>query len=52
MEEELSLDNILGAEEIENLFIEDESTQETPPVEDKDNPKGEEKEKSLEKSDI
>ena len=37
MEEELSLDNILGAEEIENLFIEDESTQESPPVEDKDN---------------
>ena len=29
MEEELSLDNILGAEEIENLFIDDE-TQETP----------------------
>ena len=45
MEEELSLDNILGAEEIENLFVEDESTQETSPVEDKDNPKGEEKEK-------
>lgn len=32
MEEELSLDNILGAEEIENLFIDDE-TQETPPPE-------------------
>lgn len=30
MEEELSLDNILGAEEIENLFVDDE-TQETPP---------------------
>lgn len=30
MEEELSLDNILGADEIENLFI-DEETQETPP---------------------
>ena len=29
MEEELSLDNILGAEEIENLFIDDD-TQETP----------------------
>ena len=27
MEEELSLDNILGAEEIENLFVEDEDTQ-------------------------
>ena len=30
MEEELSLDNILGAEEIENLFVEDEDTQDTP----------------------
>lgn len=30
MEEELSLDNILGAEEIDNLFVED-GTQETPP---------------------
>ena len=32
MEEELSLDNILGAEEIENLFVEDEATQDTPPA--------------------
>lgn len=32
MEEELSLDNILGAEEIENLFIEDNETQDTPPA--------------------
>lgn len=32
MEEELSLDNILGAEEIENLFVEDDETQDTPPV--------------------
>ena len=32
MEEELSLDNILGADEIENLFVDDEETQETPPV--------------------
>ena len=32
MEEELSLDNILGADEIENLFVEDEDTQDTPPV--------------------
>ena len=31
-EEELSLDNILGAEEIENLFVEDDETQDTPPV--------------------
>ena len=32
MEEELSLDNILGAEEIENLFVEDNETQDTPPA--------------------
>ena len=32
MEEELNLDNILGTEEIENLFVDDE-TQETPPPE-------------------
>ena len=32
MEEELSLDNILGAEEIENLFVEDDGTQGTPPA--------------------
>lgn len=32
MEEELSLDNILGAEEIESLFVEDEDTQDTPPA--------------------
>ena len=32
MEEELSLDNILGAEEIENLFVEDGETQGTPPA--------------------
>lgn len=32
MEEELSLDNILGAEEIENLFVEDNETQGTPPA--------------------
>lgn len=30
--EELSLDNILGAEEIENLFVEDGETQDTPPA--------------------
>ena len=30
--EELSLDNILGADEIENLFIDEEETQETPPA--------------------
>ena len=32
MGEELSLDNILGAEEIENLFVEDNETQDTPPA--------------------
>lgn len=32
MEEELSLDNILGAEEIENLFVEDGETHDTPPA--------------------
>lgn len=32
MEEELSLDNILGAEEIENLFVEDDETQNAPPA--------------------
>lgn len=30
--EGLSLDNILGAEEIENLFVEDDETQDTPPA--------------------
>lgn len=33
MEEELSLDNILGAEEIENLFVDDNESQEAPPPE-------------------
>lgn len=32
MEEELSLDNILGTEEIENLFVEDDETQDTQPA--------------------
>lgn len=32
MEGKLSLDNILGAEEIENLFVEDNETQDTPPA--------------------
>ena len=32
MEEELSLDNILGAEEIENLFVEDDEVQDAPPA--------------------
>ena len=45
MEEELSMDNILGAEEIENLFVDDE-LQETPPPEtneEKDPDKGKKK---------
>lgn len=43
MEEELSLDNILGADEIENLFVDDgeqtppEEGKETPPKDKKDN---------------
>lgn len=41
MEEELSLDNILGAEEIENLFVEDDETQGTPPA-NREPPKKEE----------
>lgn len=41
MEEELSLDNILGAEEIENLFVEDDETQDTPPA-NREPPKKEE----------
>ena len=54
MEEELSLDNILGADEIENLFVDDEETQETPPAneetseeEDKDKNKEEATETSI-----
>lgn len=47
MEEELSLDNILGAEEIENLFVEDDETQDTPPVNEE--PPGKEEEPSKNK---
>lgn len=43
MEEELSLDNILGAEEIDNLFVEDD-TQETPPPSKDDGGDGSKKE--------
>ena len=42
MEEELSLDNILGAEEIDNLFVEDDA-QETPPPSKDDGEDGSEK---------
>lgn len=48
MEEELSLDNILGAEEIENLFVEDEDTQDTPPANGKPPKKEEEPDKDKE----
>lgn len=44
MEEELSLDNILGAEEIDNLFVEDDNTQETPPPSKDDGGDGSKKE--------
>lgn len=37
MTEELSLDNILGSDEIENLFSEEEETQKTPQNNDEDN---------------
>ena len=50
MEEELSLDNILGAEEIENLFVEDEDTQDTPPANGEPPKKGEEPNKDKEET--
>lgn len=49
MEEELSLDNILGADEIENLFIDDEETQETPPA-NEETPEKEDKDKNKEET--
>lgn len=49
MEEELSLDNILGADEIENLFVDDEETQETPPVNEETSEK-EDKDKNKEET--
>lgn len=49
MEEELSLDNILGADEIENLFVDDEETQETPPA-NEETPDEEDKEKNKEET--
>ena len=48
MEEELSLDNILGAEEIENLFVEDEDIQDTPPEKGDPSDEGKEKEETTE----
>ena len=49
MEETLSLDNILGADEIENLFVDDEETQETPPANEETSEK-EDKDKNEEKT--
>lgn len=50
MEEELSLDNILGAEEIENLFVEDDEAQGTPPVNEEPPKKEEEPSKDKEET--
>ena len=50
MEEELSLDNILGAEEIENLFVEDDETQDTPPANEEPPKKEEEPSKDKEET--
>ena len=50
MEEELSLDNILGAEEIENLFVEDDETQDAPPANGKPPKKEEEPSKDKEET--
>ena len=50
MEEELSLDNILGAEEIENLFVEDEDTQDPPPANGEPPKKEEEPDKDKEET--
>lgn len=50
MEEELSLDNILGAEEIENLFVEDDETQGTPPANGEPPKKEEEPDKDKEET--
>ena len=50
MEEELSLDNILEAEEIENLFVEDDETQDTPPANGEPPKKGEEQNKDKEET--
>ena len=49
MEEELSLDNILGTDEIENLFVDEEETQETPPA-NEETSEEEDKEKNKEET--
>lgn len=50
MEEELSLDNILEAEEIENLFVEDDETQDTSPANEEPPKKEEEPSKDKEET--
>lgn len=50
MEEELSLDNILEAEEIDNLFVEDGETQDTPPANEEPPKKEEEPSKDKEET--
>lgn len=50
MEEGLSLDNILGTEEIESLFVEDEDTQDTPPANGEPPKKEEEPDKDKEET--
>ena len=52
MEEELSLDNILGADEIENLFVEDEDTQDTQPANGEPPEKEEEPENKEETTEV
>lgn len=55
MEEELSLDNILGAEEIENLFVEDEDTPPAngePPKKEEELDKDKDKEETTEVVDV
>ena len=49
MEETLSLDNILGTDEIENLFVDDDETQETPPANEETSEK-EDKDKNKEET--
>lgn len=52
MTEELSLDNILGADEIENLFSEEEETQEVPQNDDKNNPEENKNDKDNETTEV
>lgn len=52
MTEELSLDNILGSDEIENLFSEEEEIQEVPQNNDKDNPEENKNDKDNETTEV